>query len=67
MTFSDNNIPQFFGFDVPAGTYSPFVGDGFYLMLKPLTPGQHTLRFHGSVPAASFTVDIVYHLTVSGR
>jgi hypothetical protein len=67
VTFPENNIPQSFGFDVPAGTYSPFVGDGFYLMLKPLTPGQHTLHFHGSVPAASFTVDIVYHLTVSGR
>jgi hypothetical protein len=63
VTFPDNNIPQFFGFDVPAGTYSPFVGDGFYLMLKPLEPGLHTLHFGGSVPG--FTLDIVYHLTVA--
>lgn len=69
VTFPDNNIFQFFGFDVPAGTYSMpdgFVDDGYYLMLHPLSAGRHTIHFHGSVPAFGFTLDITYNLTVVG-
>jgi hypothetical protein len=64
VTFPDDNIFQFFGCDVPTGTYSPFVNDGFYLMLEPLPAGPHTIHFHGSIPDASFTLDITYHITV---
>jgi hypothetical protein len=35
----------------PAGTYySQAVGDGFYVMLKPLPVGTHTIHFSGTVP-----------------
>ncbi len=65
IDFPDNNVFQFFGFDVPAGTYSPFVSDGVFIMLRPLLIGDHTVHFHGSLPAFNFTLDIVYHLTVT--
>lgn len=42
------------------GTSQPGVSIGYYLMLNPLPPGQHTLHF-GTV---SFGQDITYNLTV---
>ena len=38
------------------------VADGYYLMLKPLSAGEHVLHFTGSIPG--FSLDITYHLTV---
>lgn len=38
------------------------VADGYWLMLKPLSPGTHTLRIGGGHVA--FGVDVTYHLTV---
>ena len=46
-----------------AGTYLS-VGDGYYLMLSPLSQGKHTIHFKGSAPNG-FTLDITYHLTVA--
>lgn len=46
------------------GTYSPMVGDGFYLLLAPLSVGQHTVHFHGEIPHLKFVLDVTYHLTV---
>jgi len=69
ITLPDNNLFQFFGFNVPAGTYSlpdGFVDDGYYLMLAPLSAGPHTIHFHASIPSFDFTLDITYHLTVAG-
>ncbi|HEU5016020.1 MAG TPA: hypothetical protein VFT66_26080 [Roseiflexaceae bacterium] len=65
VTLPDNNIPQFFGFDAPAGKYSPLVGDGYYLMLAPLSVGKHTIHFHGE--AGNFVLDITYHITVAPK
>jgi len=41
-------------------------GDGYYLLLKPLSPGNHTISFGGSlVPNFNFTLDVTYNpLTV---
>jgi hypothetical protein len=50
-------------FGAPAGTYSPGAGDGVYLMLAPLSPGQHTIHFHADITAGG-QVDATYHLTV---
>jgi hypothetical protein len=47
-----------------AGVYSPAVDDGYYVMLQPLPLGDHKIRFKGSVPAFSFSLDITYHITV---
>src|SRR6266481_6380408 len=46
---------------VDAATYHP-VGDGVYIMVKPLAAGTHTIHFSGSVGA--FVEDITYNLTV---
>jgi len=51
------------------GTYSPAVDDGFYVMLKPLQPGNHTIHIQaarGGCPLAPgpFSQDITYRLTV---
>jgi hypothetical protein len=50
-------------FGAPKGTYSPGAGDGVYVMLTPLTPGQHTIHFHADSSAGG-QVDATYHLTV---
>lgn len=47
-----------------AGIYSPAVDDGFYVRLKPLPVGLHTLHIHAEVPAASFVLDVTYNLEV---
>jgi hypothetical protein len=62
VTLPDNNIYQFFGFDVPAGTYQPLISGGYYLMLAPLPPGEHTIHFTGI--NGGFLLDITYHLIV---
>jgi hypothetical protein len=68
----NNNIFQALGANVPPGTTSPSVADGYYLMLRPLPVGQHTIHFSGSQvighrsdgsPVTS-SLDITYHLTV---
>jgi hypothetical protein len=42
----ENNVLQATGFkDLVAGTQSPAVGDGVYLMVEPLRPGRHTIHF----------------------
>jgi len=47
-----------------AGTYSLGVDDGIYVMLAPLSKGNHTLHFTGTFPG-TFLVDITYHLSVN--
>jgi hypothetical protein len=37
---------------------------GYWIMLKPLQYGQHTLNFTGTVPANGFELDITYNITV---
>jgi hypothetical protein len=56
------------------GVQRPAVGDGFYILLKPLHPGRHTIRFGGTSQAldgdgnpATFQLDITYHITVRNR
>jgi hypothetical protein len=49
-----------------AGTYSPMVDDGVYLMLKPLPEGKHVLHFTGTFPQfGPFIIDITYKLMVA--
>jgi len=62
---SNNNLGFYFtGNLTPAGTTGTSVGDGFYLMLHPLSAGPHVLHFHGEIPSFSFVVDMTYYLTV---
>lgn len=69
----ENNILSYSGFpEATAGTTVESVGDGYYLMLAPLSVGDHTLNFKGAVVFTSeedgfdfrFEVDIAYFITV---
>lgn len=60
-----DNIYQLFGYDV-SGTIAPAVSDGYWILLAPLPPGQHTINFGGSVGNPTFfSLDITYHITVT--
>lgn len=48
----------------PAGIFSPGVDDGYYVLLKPLSLGDHVLHFKGSVPATGFSLNVTYNLKV---
>jgi hypothetical protein len=50
--------------NVPAGVFAPAVDDGYYVSLRPLKPGTHTVHFHAENPAQSFLLDVTYNLTV---
>ena len=47
------------------GTYFPAAGDGYYVMLAPLSSSQHRVHFHGEIPAFDFSLDVTYDLTVT--
>jgi len=51
--------------DEAAGTIVPAVGDGYYIMLKPLPVGTHTVEFGGNMPDVGFALDMTYHITVT--
>jgi hypothetical protein len=46
------------------GVFSPAVDDGFYVLLGPLSVGNHALHFHAENPSQGFTQDVTYNLTV---
>ena len=48
---------------VPAGT-SNAVADGFYIMLKPLPKGKHTIRFEGAIESFPFFAFARYEVWV---
>lgn len=61
LTFPGDNL-----FGLPAGTYSPAVQDGYYLLLSPLRPGRHTITFGGTGNFnGPFSQAITYHLLVT--
>ena len=49
---------------VPAGIYSPAVDKGFYVLLAPLSVGNHSLHFHAKNASQKFEQDVTYNLTV---
>ena len=60
LTFPKHNL-----FGLPAGTYAPAVQDGYYLLLNPLEPGRHTIKFGGTGNfGGPFSQDITYRLLV---
>jgi hypothetical protein len=51
-------------FGLPGGAYHPCVDVGYYLMLVPLSIGQHSIHFAGA-SVFGFSSEVTYHLTVS--
>jgi hypothetical protein len=58
----DDQCASFGGF--PGGIYSPAIDDGYYVLLKPLAAGEHSLHFHAENPDFGFVIDTTYDLTV---
>ncbi len=64
-TFDPNNeLADCFGDPCLAEPDILFLTDGYWIMLKPLQYGQHTLNFSGTVAANGFELDITYNITV---
>ena len=40
------------------------VSDGYWMMLRPLEPGVHTLQFGGEVKDFAYSTNTIYHITV---
>jgi hypothetical protein len=56
--------------DAPAGHYDKSVSDGYWVMLKPLSPGRHDIHFGGTFfegEPFEFTMDITYHVNVAPK
>jgi hypothetical protein len=57
-------------FTYPAGHWYPppeapgSIADGFYIMLAPLSAGEHTIEFGGGSDAFGFATYVTYNLTV---
>lgn len=52
---------------LPAGLYFPQVTDGYWLMLKPLTPGPHEIRIHAHYPGLTYDpyeFTVIHHINV---
>src|SRR5262249_44334310 len=49
---------------VPAGVYYPAVDSGYYVLLAPLSAGQHTIHWSGSLTFFSLSLDVTYNITV---
>jgi hypothetical protein len=64
----ENNVLAGPPYYAPAGATSPAVSDGYFVMLKPLPVGTHTLYFGGLLDASEFgfqfALDITYEITV---
>jgi hypothetical protein len=48
---------------IPSGAYGPVVSDGYFMLVRPLSPGAHTIYFKG-VDKGGFVVEVRYDLTV---
>ena len=59
VTLPDGNL-----FGLPPGTYGPAATDGYWVMLHPLPPGEHTVEIRGVFPNGG-VLDVTYHLAVA--
>lgn len=66
-TVFTTTVPEGNLLGMPAGDYEPCVDNGYYLMLRPLKPGRHTIRFTAANADQSFSLDVTYHINVKPR
>jgi len=64
FTLPENNVLQFLGQDVPAGTTAQAVDAGVYLLLNPLKEGGHTIHVSGTFDELGATIDTTFLITV---
>jgi len=58
LTFPEGAV-----FELPSGTFTPNVSDGYWVMLAPLSRGAHTIHLK-AVSNSGFEVEVTYNLTV---
>lgn len=51
-------------FGLDPGVYSPAMDFGYFLMVKPLKKGLHTIHIGGGLPAIGFETDMTYNIIV---
>jgi hypothetical protein len=64
----ENNIFQFLGLDAPAGTTSPSVDAGYYLLITPFGAfgeGEHVIHFGGTFDQFGVSIDTTYNINVA--
>jgi hypothetical protein len=66
---TDNILQYLYGVNVPGSDWPttmifPAASDGYWLMLEPLNPGNHTINFGGTGKNTGFQIDITYTITV---
>jgi hypothetical protein len=54
--------PAFGGF--APGVRNPAVADGFWILMQPLSPGQHTIYIRGRAGPGGFETEVTYNITV---
>jgi len=59
VTMPENAV---FGF--PPGTYYPCATEGYFVMLAPLSAGEHTIYIHADLGPIFGTSTVTFHLTV---
>jgi hypothetical protein len=71
-TLPENPLPDLgCGFELPVGETGRQISEGYWIMLPPLSPGEHVLTLHGAGCDAAtgdvfFKNGVTYHLTVLG-
>lgn len=67
FTLPEGHMFEWFGYDVPAGIYeNDAVSEGYYAMLPPLTPGEHTIFLSADFgDPYNDLIQVTYHLTVA--
>jgi len=58
LTYPENNV-----FELSSGT-SRAISDGYWVFLKPLSPGMHNIHVAGSCSSGKTQVDVTWHLNV---
>jgi hypothetical protein len=51
-------------FDIPEGQRDYATSDGYWIMLSPLKPGPHTIRFTAAT-TDGFSLDVTYNITIT--
>jgi hypothetical protein len=62
LSIPEGSILNQFGYD--SGDRYPAVADGYWILLPPLSKGEHVIHFHGEMAEGAFILDMTYYLTV---
>jgi hypothetical protein len=67
MYYTLDDMFEVFGYGTPPGVYAPGFSDGYFVMLTPLSPGEHTISWTASSEPYFPLQETIWHLTVKER